>query len=313
MSKKEPTFRENPANSIFYNSEFFRSKDEQRNNFAFCQVYFITDEHGRWTRNLDIIWEKYVEKHRLIKGIDGGLYSYYLSLANRRVRLSNEGIAEFMGVSKTTILECQDRLQDAGLAHRVCRADAHGAGHDIIIHSPCTPEQLKIYLPTLQQRAKLEFTKNNRQKRLEERTFTINKGEKAGQTETKLMRNRETCCPEHLRLDLREIRMMFHTGQTKEQAGGKIPRKYWKPEWQTNKFLTACLDALRELHRLGIRPNADPSQTEVRTENWKTFKTIFRKFCEDDRIGIGLNASRWKAAWRLVNYYSPNVFYYVEI
>ena len=58
MSKDKPKYRQNPANTIFYNSEFFRSKEEQRNNFAFCSIYFITEEHGRWTRNLDIVWEK---------------------------------------------------------------------------------------------------------------------------------------------------------------------------------------------------------------------------------------------------------------
>ena len=107
--------------------------------------------------------------------------------------------------------------------------------------------------------------------------------------------------------------MLYHTGLDKEQTGGKISRKFWKPDAKSDKFLTACLDGLRELHRRDVRPNADPNATAIRTENWKTFKTIFKSFCEDDRINITLNTARWKAAWRLVNYYAPNVFHYVEI
>lgn len=320
-TKKIPTIRKNPANSISYDSEFHRSKEARRHNFAFCQVYFIEEEHGAWTRSLDIISRLYVIKYKLINGCHYGLYEFCKSLANQRIQLSTRGLAEYFEVSTKTISEWLDRLQDVNLLHRVCRADANGGGHDYIIHTPFMYDVErdennkivrydddsfgKLIVPELRQRIKDKFTKTNRAKRLEEVT------DKNGIT--RLMRRRDKCCPDHLRLDLREIRMLFHDGVTKEENDDKIPRRFWKPDKHTDNFFTIVRDALREIHRRNIRPIAVKSETEKRTANWNIFKDILRGYCENERIDIELTDPRYKAAWFLANYYAPNVFHYVEI
>lgn len=303
--------KRNTPNQLFYSSQVFKAKEDQRSNFAFSACYFIQDEHGSWTRDLDLIYQLYIEEFKFINAVDKALYDYCKSLANRRQRLSIDEIAANFGECKDTIIKRFDRLQDCLLGHRVYRSDLHGIGtFDFVVHTPFTKAQLNQggYAILIRERIKNQHTKRTRQGKLTPISYTTKKNVEV----TRLNFNRESI-PRILQVDFRELRQLYHIGLTKEETNDKVQRKFWKSDTKSDVFFAVCLDGLREMRKQGFSPIPHPDQTEVRTNNWKAFKGILKRFCEIDYIDIELTGGRYKAAWSCGNYYAPNLFTYIPI
>jgi hypothetical protein len=331
MSQNAPAekkiLRPNPVKSTIYKSTFFNLKGDRRSNFTFCHLFDPTDEaFGAYTRDFDILTSLYIEKYRLIDGIDKAHYDHYKSLANRHTDMSLRSVAEFVGCGPHRSGRSLDRLQDVGLIHRVCRLDTKGAAHDVVVHTPfARPPNPDWTAETAEREPR--FLRQISALDLEWMRERINYGPPDKYTKkpmgyTKAMRferredeteggrKRDTCCSDGLRYDPRLVRMAVN-GLEFTEGATKIPRRYSKADALTDKFTSLVLDALKRIHMLGHVPQPFESNTAARTHNWEVFKEFLQGFCE--RAGITLNSPRYKAAWALGSYYAPNVFHYVEI
>lgn len=335
---KKP-LRRNIANKISYFSDAYPGET----NFAFCQVYQLDvgkeGGHGFWTTDLDILYSLYIEKYQLMEGVDKLVYDYSKSLANRRQGLSAKALGKYAGVGELRIIQALDRLQDLRLGHRVCRLDTHGTAHDFVLHTPFhrmlnekynpkDPKSLEpmykeelwsLQLEELLERVNTGPTDKHTKRFGKECNVGFTKSRRLDRRGDEPRRTRSLCCDPGVTYDLREIRMYFHKGIGPDDNGGKIPRRYWKPDPITNRFLTYVLDALKKMFDGGHRPHPYENASELRTQNWKIFQGHLKTFCQgryddtDGRTVIHMNNHRWIAARRLGNFYAPNMFDFVEI
>lgn len=109
---------------------------------------------GVFTKNYNIIVDKYFEDLRFLSSGDMAMYNYLLNKRSRGYRVSihgkkkkvdgkggvtdpgTAGLAVIFGQSPLTTIKQLDRLEDALLIHRITRLDWQGAPNEYVIHTP---------------------------------------------------------------------------------------------------------------------------------------------------------------------------------
>lgn len=282
-SDNDPRRRKNLTTSGYYSKAIDNDTGKPIWRAKFATVYDITPEHGRWTKDLDILYQLFFEENDLLTPLDLFLYNFHKTRANRSDRektdFNLETLAARCKCDKKAIVSSLDRLQDAFLIHKICRLDLRGQPHDIIIHNPPTRKIWNEGLGArIIERVKTQETRIDRASRMTQKAVNAN-----AQTYQRLTRDRRNCCPPDKRVNFKELL---------DNIGG-VRR-------EQDEFVSIILDQIFELSK------------NEETVNWIHLDDRFRQQLDRafNHYGVVMTQSRWTAAFDVRRIFAPRISYF---